>query len=269
MWPILGGLITGGMGLLGSMFSSDTSAQNTQANIQAQQQAQAGTQQFNAAEAAKSRDFTGALVNQQQAFQQEMSGTAYQRASADMTKAGLNPAMMFGSGSAASTPSGASGPSATASSSTPNMALSNNRSPFQDLGRIANDAVSTAVQAKGFDKMTDEIANLQETRKLITAQTEARTAEASKTRQEEATEKYTTDVEGSRALKERYGLSGAQFSAKSFQDLLAMPDWLRESAVRSGWLGKEVRDATSAAGNLGGVVRNFNQIWKDRIDRGY
>lgn len=46
------------------------------------------------------------MQQQQMQFQERMSNTAYQRASADMQAAGLNPMMMFGSGGAASSPQG-------------------------------------------------------------------------------------------------------------------------------------------------------------------
>lgn len=54
------------------------------------------SQEFNSAEAQKTRD-----------WQEQMSNTAYQRAVSDMKAAGLNPALMYGNGGAESTPSGA------------------------------------------------------------------------------------------------------------------------------------------------------------------
>lgn len=60
---------------------------------------------YNSAEAAKNRD-----------WQEMMSNTSYQRAVADMKKAGINPILAFGSGaSGASTPSGAQGTISSAS----------------------------------------------------------------------------------------------------------------------------------------------------------
>jgi len=49
-------------------------------------------------EAQKNRDFQAGESQKNRDFQERMSSTAYQRANQDMLKAGLNPALMYGSG---------------------------------------------------------------------------------------------------------------------------------------------------------------------------
>lgn len=119
MDPLFGGLLTGGLSLFGNMMG--------QSNNQS-------------------------MMQQQQAFQAQMSNTAYQRASTDMKAAGLNPMMMFGSGSAASTPSGA----------TPMQ------SPMTNLGDSMQKGISTAVAMKTADAT---INNLVEQNAKIKAET--------------------------------------------------------------------------------------------------
>jgi DNA polymerase III gamma/tau subunit len=211
MFPLVSGLITGGAGLLGSMMSSDTSAQNTQAQIMASQQQQ---QTANA-------------------FTEQMSNTAYERASTDMKAAGLNPAAMFGSGSAASTPS----------ASTVQAPMPQNTSPLGNLGATAKQALDSAVTAKTMDKMTDEIANLQANRGLITAETDATQERARKT--------------GFEATREALAIPGSQFSAKSADDLLSMPEWLRKSANVGGFVGGKASDAIAPIVSSAGAVRRF------------
>ena len=70
-------------------------------------------QKFNSAEALKAREHGSAEARLNRDWQAMMSGTAHQRQADDMQKAGLNRILAVGSG--ASTPSGATGATATAS----------------------------------------------------------------------------------------------------------------------------------------------------------
>lgn len=199
MEPLTMGLIGGAANLVGSIFSSQTSASNTQAQIAAQQQMQQETEAFNSSQAD---------INRQ--FQEQMSSTAYQRASKDMQAAGLNPMMMFGSGSSASTPSGS-----VASVGTPTVPTSQKTSPLAQLGQAASQMIGTAVQAKTLDKMTDEIANLKATQAniaadtavklqqpaLVTAETGAKSAEAALKTQEARNVEISRQIVGNEATK--------------------------------------------------------------------
>lgn len=134
MDPITAGLISGGAGLLGNVFSAQQSGENVDKQL--------------------------AFAQQQQNWQTQMSNTAYQRASADMKAAGLNPMMMFGSGSSAQTPGQISAPN-----------FSSRTNPLTGLGQNVESAVHTAISAKTFEQLTQQIANM----KAQEAQTQAQT----------------------------------------------------------------------------------------------
>lgn len=89
-----------------------------------QKEADIAAMNFSASETQKLRD-----------WQAEQSNTAYQRATADMRVAGLNPALMFASGSAASTPSGAAASGISSARQIPQLNLENYVYQFKSLVR--------------------------------------------------------------------------------------------------------------------------------------
>lgn len=227
MWPLLGGLISGGASLLGGIFSSNTSASNTQAQLQAQQGMQKESEEFNAGQAQINRD-----------YQTQMSSTAYQRAASDMKAAGLNPMMMANGSMNASSPSGS-----TASVSTPSVPMPQNKSAFADLGDSVSKAVNSAIAVKTYDKMTEEIANLQ-------AQQAKTSAETGLTTERTSTQKEETLKTANEAAALGLGMPGRRFSAKQAEDLLSMPDWLRSMVTQGAFAGKGISQAVEPVTDL-------------------
>lgn len=239
MWPMIGGLISGGASLLGNMFSANTSAANTQQQIAAQQGMLTQSENFNAAQADKAMQFSANQAQIQQGFEEQMSGTAYRRAVMDMKMAGLNPAMMFGGGSAASTPAVASPTGVSASVGTPSVPMPQTQSAFGQLGDVVGKAVNSAIAVKTFDKMSEEIANIRADASLRAAQ---RDTEAQKPwlvgEQAMLTEAQRE------AAKAR--LPAAQLEGTTAKDVLTnTPAWIRESMDVGNWVGQKMSGVLS------------------------
>lgn len=227
MDPLSIGLMTGGASLLGSIFSSQTSAQNVAQQIAGQQGMQKESEDFNAQQAQLNRD-----------FQTQMSSTAYQRARTDMSKAGLNPMMMAGGGMSASSPSGSA-----ASVGTPSFPQVNTRSPFANLGENVSEGIKSAVQAKTMDKMTDEMANLKADNARIAAATKL-------VRQSTETEVGRSEEAAAKGVIAQYGIPAARFGAKQAAGLDKIPQAVIDAAEQFGYGVDKAGKVTDLAGGL-------------------
>lgn len=246
MWPLLTGLITGGASLLGGMFSSQTSAANTQEQIASQEKMQQQSEEFNASQSQISRD-----------YQTSMSNTAYQRASSDMKAAGLNPAMMFGSGSAAGTPSGS-----TASIGTPTVPMSQKTSPLAGLGDAAMKGVSSAISAQTMDKMIEEVANLKVDRARQQAETVFTGAKSELTGKESITESERARLLGAEAKLKELGVEPHLLSAEEARHIREMgPDAIKIGA-RAGWIGDKASKAIEPVTDLVSSALGAKRLFK-------
>lgn len=244
MFPLLGAMVTGGAGLLSSVFSSNTSAANTAAQISAQKTMQEDTQRFNADQAQLNRD-----------FQERMSSTAYQRSRADMIAAGLNPILAASAGGSSS-PSGS-----TASVSTPNVPVSQATHPLAGVGQAVQNAISSAIQVKTYEKMTDEIANIRADTAKRQAETVTETERARTQSQDTAYRQQQAGTQSAentlRHLEIERGLLGREES----EAIRKMPQWLRDSLVQVKYGADKAGGAADLVGSLvssaGGVKRLF------------
>lgn len=166
MWPVIGGLLSGGASLLSGLFGAKQSSDNTAMTIAANQQSQLEAERFNQSQTEQQMGFQRDMVANQQQYETAMSNTAYQRAAVDMKAAGLNPIAMANSG--ASTPSVSAPSGAAASISPQKYDYSGRQSPFAAMGPAMQQLISTATQLRTADATVD---NLVEENAKIKAQT--------------------------------------------------------------------------------------------------
>lgn len=252
MWPILPGLIAGGASLLGNIFSSNTSAQNTQAQIASQQQLQAGTEQFNSAEAAKQRDFSSIEAAANRNWQDQMSSTALQRGRADAIKAGINPMALAGMGGASSG-GGATASGSTASVSTPSAPMPQNTSPLAGIGDAVSKVVNTAISAKTFEKMTEEIANIRADSARLAASTGL-------TKEQEKTQVQQTEKTAAEGMLRKYEIPTARVSAKESAAKADIPQSVFDLANQSGYLAEKGGKVADMIGSLISSAGGFKRM---------
>lgn len=124
---------------------------------------------FNQQEAQTNRVYQSEQAQKQMDFQREMSGTAYQRATADMKAAGINPMLAYMQGGA-STPVGAAGSGGQASGSAASTsAASSSGNVKMDNKNIAG--LNAAAQAAQINRTIAETENINTDTKLKIEQT--------------------------------------------------------------------------------------------------
>jgi len=207
---------------------------------------------FNRTNADHAMDRSDSMAREQMAFQERMSSSAYQRATTDMKKAGLNPMLAFQQGGASS-PGGAMGQSHKAESVDP---IGRGLSSAVDVKRLQNETKAQGSQQALNDAMASKALADAQNAGASTKQTEVQTqavksqleAIAARAKADAATAKYdykaaTYDAVAKRVNRESNSAANVKelFSFPKFKGPPAAPK-RKPNPDRSGVLTHEERE---------------------------
>lgn len=251
---IASAVIGAGAGIGGGMMANDAREDAANSANKWGLWMQREAQHFNAVQAQSNRDwqaeqaaisrlFADYQVMRQLDFQERMSNSAYQRAMADMRKAGLNPILAYAQGGATS-PAGAAAGSPTPSggqASSPGFTPGARPDIENVLSPGATSAMNALRTAQHIQSSQEQIAQTRANTNLQTVQAGREAAATGNILQQTATEAERTGLVSEQRASEvaRQGLMGAQQGAAAASaGLMAQQTQTeRERTVTEGWRG--------------------------------